>query len=115
MAYVRQFLSDRCESRLVAVTSHRSRLMIHAKTALVLGASGGIGGETMRQLVAAGWTVRALKRGLAAPSETRDGVLWLRGDALVREDVLRAAADVSVIVHAVNPPGYLNWKAWVLP
>lgn len=89
--------------------------MIHAKTALVLGARGGIGGETMRQLVAAGWTVRALKRGLAAPSETRDGVLWLRGDALVREDVLRAAAGVSVIVHAVNPPGYRNWKAWVLP
>jgi len=89
--------------------------MIHAKTALVLGASGGIGGETMRQLMAAGWTVRALKRGLAQPSETRDGVLWLRGDALVREDVQRAAAGVAVIVHAVNPPGYRNWKDWVLP
>lgn len=89
--------------------------MIHAKTALVLGASGGIGGEAMRQLVAAGWTVRALKRGLAQSSETRDGVVWLRGDALVREDVLRASAGASVIVHAVNPPGYRNWKDWVLP
>ena len=32
-------------------------------TALVLGATGGIGGEVARQLVAAGWAVRALRRG----------------------------------------------------
>lgn len=33
------------------------------RLALVLGASGGIGGEVARQLRDAGWQVRALKRG----------------------------------------------------
>ena len=33
---------------------------------LVLGASGGIGGEVARQLRDAGWQVRALKRNLGA-------------------------------------------------
>lgn len=36
------------------------------KTALVLGASGGIGGEVARQLRDAGWQVVALKRRLTA-------------------------------------------------
>ena len=32
------------------------------KTVLVLGASGGVGGETARALIAHGWTVRGLTR-----------------------------------------------------
>uniref|UniRef100_UPI0013DAC73E SDR family NAD(P)-dependent oxidoreductase n=1 Tax=Stenotrophomonas maltophilia TaxID=40324 RepID=UPI0013DAC73E len=36
--------------------------MAHEKTALVLGATGGIGGEVARLLVARGWQVRALNR-----------------------------------------------------
>ena len=32
-----------------------------------------------------------------------------------REDVMRAAEGASVIVHAVNPPGYLNWEQLVVP
>ena len=31
------------------------------------------------------------------------------------DDVRRAAADVQVIVHAVNPPGYHDWGKLVLP
>lgn len=85
------------------------------RTALVLGASGGIGGAVARALRDAGWTVRALKRGLAGESEHRDGLQWLRGDALVAEDVQRAAQGCSVIVHAVNPPGYRRWSELVLP
>lgn len=85
------------------------------RTALVLGASGGIGGAVARSLRDAGWTVRALKRGLATESEDRDGLHWLRGDALVAEDVQRAAQGCSVIVHAVNPPGYRRWSELVLP
>lgn len=85
------------------------------RTALVLGASGGIGGAVARALRDAGWTVRALKRGLASESEHRDGLQWLRGDALVAEDVQRAAQGCSVIVHAVNPPGYRRWSELVLP
>ncbi|HEY1875230.1 MAG TPA: SDR family oxidoreductase [Steroidobacteraceae bacterium] len=83
--------------------------------ALVLGASGGIGSEAARQLRDAGWQVRALKRGLASEEEQRDGVTWLRGDAMSRDDVMRAARGCAVIVHAVNPPGYRSWAELVLP
>ena len=83
-------------------------------TALVLGATGGIGGEMVRQLLAAGWQVRALTRG-EPPSPRNDGVTWLRGDAMVGADVLAASAGCSVIVHAVNPPGYRDWDKLVLP
>ncbi|WP_269505547.1 NAD-dependent epimerase/dehydratase family protein [Burkholderia sp. IMCC1007] len=85
------------------------------RQALVLGASGGIGGEVARQLRDAGWQVRALKRGLGAETMERDGIVWMRGDALDREAVVRAARGCSVIVHAVNPPGYRNWNEQVLP
>jgi nucleoside-diphosphate-sugar epimerase len=36
-------------------------------------------------------------------------------DALDRASVSAAARGVSVIVHAVNPPGYRNWSKVVLP
>ncbi|WP_448168419.1 NAD-dependent epimerase/dehydratase family protein [Burkholderia ambifaria] len=85
------------------------------RQALVLGASGGIGGEVARQLRDAGWQVRALKRGLDVATVERDGIAWMRGDALDREAVVRAARGCSVIVHAVNPPGYRNWSGQVLP
>ncbi|MFM2088378.1 MAG: hypothetical protein RLZZ237_3247 [Pseudomonadota bacterium] len=84
------------------------------KTALVLGATGGIGGELMRQMLAAGWQVRALTRG-ELPSPSPDDLTWLRGDALSRSDVMAAARGCKVIVHAVNPPGYRNWGQLVLP
>ena len=87
----------------------------NSKTALVLGASGGIGGEVARQLRDAGWTVKALQRGLAAAHEARDGIHWLRGDALNAADVAGAAQGCNVIVHAVNPPGYRDWDRLVLP
>jgi len=89
--------------------------MANDKTALVLGASGGIGGEIARQLRDGGWTVRALQRGGDAAMQQRDGMTWLRGDAMNREDVMRASEGCSVIVHAVNPPGYRRWAELVLP
>lgn len=84
-----------------------------SKIALVLGATGGIGGEVASQLRDAGWTVRAMKRG--ASPQTRDGIEWLPGDAMNRDEVLRAAKGCAVIVHAVNPPGYRRWAELVLP
>lgn len=84
------------------------------KTVLVLGATGGIGGEMVRQLQAAGRQVRALTRG-ETPSPRGDNIEWLRGDALSRADVLAAAKSCAVIVHAVNPPGYRHWGRLVLP
>lgn len=83
--------------------------------ALVLGATGGIGGEVARQLRAAGWQVRALRRGGAPGSITDVGIEWIDGDAMRADDVLAAASDCAVIVHAVNPPGYRNWNTQVLP
>lgn len=86
-----------------------------ASIALVLGASGGIGGELARQLVQAGWQVRGLKRGLGVPRAQRDGIDWIEGDAMNRQDVLAAAQGCAVIAHAVNPPGYRRWSELVLP
>jgi nucleoside-diphosphate-sugar epimerase len=83
------------------------------KTVLVLGATGGIGGEVARQLRDAGWNVRALKRG-GAPADSQ-GIEWVGGDAMSAGDVLAAAQGVQVIVHAVNPPGYRRWSELVLP
>jgi len=84
-------------------------------TVLVLGATGGIGGEVARRLRDAGWDVRALRRTSTQAIERRDGIQWIRGDALDREDVMNAAAGCSVIIHAVNPPGYRRWSELVLP
>lgn len=86
--------------------------MEHEHPTLVLGATGGIGGEVARQLRDAGWPVRALSRG-APPAEA--GLSWVRGDALNTADVMAAAQGCRVIVHAVNPPGYRHWADWVLP
>ncbi|QDX21962.1 NAD-dependent epimerase/dehydratase family protein [Pandoraea pnomenusa] len=84
--------------------------------ALVLGATGGIGGEVTRQLLAAGWQVRALRRGGAPRTQVASSsVQWLDGDAMHPADVLAAARNCDVIVHAVNPPGYRNWDTQVLP
>jgi nucleoside-diphosphate-sugar epimerase len=85
------------------------------KTALVLGATGGIGGEVARQLREAGWQVRALTRRSASVADSPAGLQWLPGDAMNRDDVLRAARGCAVIVHAVNPPGYRRWAELVLP
>ncbi len=82
-------------------------------TVLVLGATGGIGGEVARQLRDAGWQVRAVKRD--AQEGKRDGISWFAGDAMDPQAVRRAAMGCSVIVHAVNPPGYRNWSQLVLP
>ncbi|AFK53440.1 NAD(P)H-binding protein [Tistrella mobilis] len=82
--------------------------------ALVLGASGGIGGETARQLVEAGWQVRALSR-RATSMPVTPGVTWLPGDAMSPDDVRKAAAGCNLILHAVNPPGYRDWHRLVLP
>jgi nucleoside-diphosphate-sugar epimerase len=81
------------------------------KTALVLGATGGVGGETARALVARGWTVRGLTRS----PRTGDGIDWIIGDAMDRAAVLAAAKGVDAVVHAVNPPGYRDWDKLQMP
>ncbi|MFG1464133.1 NAD-dependent epimerase/dehydratase family protein [Xanthobacter sp. DSM 24535] len=88
-------------------------------TALVLGATGGIGGEVAATLLRRGWQVTALARdpqGAGAPW-TREGAGpdWIKGDAMDAASVRAAAAGAALIVHAVNPPGYRDWDKLVLP
>jgi nucleoside-diphosphate-sugar epimerase len=87
------------------------------KTALIIGATGGIGSETARALLARGWRVRALTRDVerARRTEPELGVEWTVGDAMKPADVVAAARGVSVVVHAANPPGYRNWRGLALP
>ncbi|MCG5076849.1 NAD-dependent epimerase/dehydratase family protein [Paraburkholderia tagetis] len=99
------------------------------RTALVLGVGGGIGGEVARQLIGAGWRVRALQRTASASGASSTssathaiatapasrGVERLHGDVMDRAAVRRAAQGCDVIVHAVNPPGYRRWAELVLP
>jgi len=84
------------------------------KLALVLGATGGVGGEVASRLLAAGWHVRALHRSHGGIDKD-PRLEWIKGDALIAGDVAEAAKDASLIVHAVNPPGYQNWQKLVLP
>lgn len=88
------------------------------RQALVLGASGGVGGAVGRALMAHGWRVRALVRQASLPAAARladEGFEIVSGDALDPRSVDRAAAGALVIVHAVNPPGYRNWDTQALP
>lgn len=84
------------------------------KLALVLGATGGIGGAVAERLVTAGWTVRGLYRP-SSMGDRDDRLEWIAGDAMAQTDVAAAAEGASLIVHAVNPPGYRNWARVVLP
>ncbi len=58
------------------------------RTALVLGASGGFGGQVALALQATGWTVRRYRRGT---------------------DMTLAAKGADLIVNGLNPPAYHNW------
>lgn len=82
------------------------------RIALVIGAAGGVGGETAAALLRHGWIVRALTR---RPQPARPGIEWIGGDAMNAADVLKAAEGARLIVHAANPPGYRNWDTQVLP
>ena len=82
--------------------------------ALILGVNGGVGSQVSRMLQQRGWRVRAMTRQRTSTGAT-DGVERVTGDAMNRQDVMDAAKGVSLIVHAVNPPGYRNWESQVLP
>jgi nucleoside-diphosphate-sugar epimerase len=88
------------------------------RTALIIGATGGIGGEVARALLRRSWRVRALTRRSADVAEAasgRLGIEWIRGDAMVAADVAAAAHGSHLIFHGANPPRYENWPALALP
>lgn len=85
-----------------------------ARTALVVGATGGIGSETAHALSRHGWKIRALARSVRPSNETSSWE-WVKGDALDQDSIVAASQDANAIVHAVNPSGYRNWATLVLP
>jgi nucleoside-diphosphate-sugar epimerase len=92
--------------------------MTNERTALIIGATGGIGSETAAALIAHRWRVRALTR--RPTSAARDfarlgAVEWRAGDAMNEADAVGAARGADVIVHAANPPGYRDWRGLALP
>ncbi|MEP8537075.1 NAD-dependent epimerase/dehydratase family protein [Enterobacter asburiae] len=82
---------------------------------LILGATGGIGSEIAHKLIRDEWDVRALRRNIPGNGAHSKSITWISGDAQNAEQVQAAASKCSVIVHAVNPPGYRNWEQLVLP
>jgi nucleoside-diphosphate-sugar epimerase len=89
--------------------------MTTTKTALVLGANGAIGRQVTEELRRRGWVITALVRDLAKAKGRDPAIRWTVGDAMNAADVLAAAQGASLIVHAVNPPGYRDWDKLVLP
>jgi nucleoside-diphosphate-sugar epimerase len=88
------------------------------RSALIIGATGGFGGDTALALMAHGWRVRAINRKPEAAARncaSLGPIEWVKGDAMKPADVIAAAKDVSLVVHAANPPGYRNWKGTALP
>jgi nucleoside-diphosphate-sugar epimerase len=94
------------------------RNLTMTRTALILGATGGFGSEMARALLGRGYRVRAMHRN---PEEAAQrfaalgAIEWQKGDAMSALDVVTAARGADVIVHAVNPPGYRNWRGLALP
>lgn len=91
--------------------------MTESRIALVVGATGGVGGAVARVLVGRGWTVRGLSRdpAIAARKPGGEGIDWVKGDAMNARDVIAAAEGAELIFHGANPPGYRNWQGLALP
>jgi uncharacterized protein YbjT (DUF2867 family) len=60
----------------------------------VLGATGGIGGETASALEHHDWTIRALSRRGRPDGDTTDWD-WVKGDAMDRDSIIGAAEAVK--------------------
>lgn len=85
------------------------------RTALVIGATGGIGGAIAERLAADGWTIRALNRQPDKARIGREAFEWVQGDAMIPAEVVAAATGAQIVVHGANPPGYRNWSGLQLP
>lgn len=87
------------------------------RLALVIGATGGVGGAVAERLLAGGWRVRALHRDpdIARRTHGHPGLEWVKGDAMIEADVVAAGEGASLVVHGANPAGYRNWAGLQMP
>ncbi len=87
------------------------------RQALVIGATGGVGGAVADRLAADGWRVRAMHRhpDKARATSGRPDLEWVAGDAMAEADVVAAAKGCEIVMHGANPPGYRNWAGLQLP
>lgn len=75
------------------------------------GATGFVGGATMRDAIAAGWQVRALTR---RPQPEREGVTWIAGVLDDKDSLAEMAAGADVVMHiagVVNVPTRAAFEA----
>ncbi len=75
------------------------------------GATGFVGGATMREAIAAGWHVRALTR---RPQPEREGVSWVAGALDQLDSLAEMAAGSDVVMHiagVVNVPSRAAFEA----
>ena len=75
------------------------------------GATGFVGGATMRDAVAAGWHVRALTR---RPQPEREGVTWIAGALDDKDSLAEMSAGADVVMHiagVVNVPTRAAFEA----
>jgi nucleoside-diphosphate-sugar epimerase len=40
---------------------------------------------------------------------------WITGDAMDASTVIKAAKSAQLLVHAISPPQYRNWRKWAIP
>lgn len=88
------------------------------KSALVIGATGSVGGEVAAALLVHGWRVRGLHRDPARAAREAvglDAIEWVKGDAMSAAEVTAAAQGAQLIVHGASPPGYRNWAGLAVP
>jgi nucleoside-diphosphate-sugar epimerase len=84
--------------------------MVPASTHVVFGATGGIGGAVVAELVRRGRRVRAVSRRGEAP-ERAEGVA---ADAADPAEAAEASTGAGVVYHCVNP-GYTRWPELLPP
>jgi nucleoside-diphosphate-sugar epimerase len=79
---------------------------------VVLGASGGIGGAVLRELVTHGLDVRAVSR--RSKEQAPGGVTWRAADVATAAGASAACEGAAVVYHCVQPP-YHRWAEELPP
>ncbi|QPQ29954.1 SDR family NAD(P)-dependent oxidoreductase [Lysinibacillus sp. JNUCC 51] len=82
------------------------------QTALVIGASGGMGYALVNELVSRNIQVKAFARNkekLVALFQHHENIEIISGDAFNEQDLMRASKDVDIIFHAISFP-YQDWE-----